>query len=51
MLKMARTKVTMEIDKEALEMIDKASKKEFSSRSSFITRHSVKQAREILENN
>lgn len=44
-----KKKVIMEVEEQALELIDKAAKEEYSSRTSFLMRHGVKAAREILE--
>jgi len=41
--------ITIKIDEKALELIDKAAKEEFSSRTNFMVRNAVKSAREILE--
>jgi uncharacterized protein (DUF1778 family) len=46
---MERVKITLEIDKEALNLIDEAAKKDFSSRTNLMIRSSVKTAREILK--
>lgn len=42
--------VIIKVDEKAIELIDKAAREEFSSRTNFMVRNSVKQAKEILEN-
>lgn len=45
-----KKKITLDINEEALNLIDKACKEEFCSRTSYIVRNSVKAAKDTLEN-
>lgn len=45
---MAKKIITIEIEEDALEVIDKASKEEFRSRTSFLVSSAVNKAKEIL---
>lgn len=40
--------ITFQVDEKALELIDKASEKEYCSRTSFLVRNSVKAAKQII---
>ena len=44
-------KISLDIDENALNIIDKAAKEEFSSRTSFLVRNAVKAARDIIKEN
>jgi len=44
-----RNKITLQIDSEALHLIDEARKKEFSSRTNFLVRAGVNHARSLVE--
>jgi len=43
-----KTKVTLNVDKEALDIIDRGRKKEFSSRSNFLVRAAVNHAKNLI---
>lgn len=43
--------ITLQLDETALKIIDEASKKEYCSRTSFLVRSSVQNAKKILEHN
>lgn len=47
---MVRKKIMLEVDEEALKIIDEAAKKEYSTRTNFLIRNGVNIAKEVLKN-
>lgn len=41
--------ITIKIDEKALELIDRAAKEEFSSRTNYMVRHSTRAAKQLIE--